>query len=76
MTAEKKTRAPGAGVKADDGASLLDRKQVRIDPETERILSHIGDGNLSLGIREAARRLMELKDTSKFSLTRHKKRQK
>jgi hypothetical protein len=73
---EKKTRAPGAGVKADDGASPLERKQVRIDPETERILSLVGDGNLSLGIREAARRLVEAKDAGKFSLARHKKRSK
>ena len=72
----KKTRAPGAGVKPDDGASPLDRKQVRIDPATEAVLSKIGGGNLSLGIREAARRLVELADTKPFSAKRHAQRSK
>lgn len=64
---KKKTRAPGAGVKADDGATQLARKQVRIDPETDALLSKVGAGNLSLGIREAARRLVEHGDIKPFS---------
>lgn len=76
MEAKKKTRAPGAGVKPDDGASPLNRKQILIDPESEAILVKIGDDNLSLGIREAARRLAENKDVKPFSAARHAKRQK
>jgi hypothetical protein len=72
----KKKRASGAGVKPDDGVSPLDRKQIRIDPESDAILSKIGGGNLSLGIREAARRLVENKDAKPFSATRHAKRRK
>lgn len=71
---EKKTRASGAGVKPEDGCEKLERKQVRIDPETEEILSKIGKGNLSLGIREAARRVVEHKDAKAFSKVRHAKR--
>lgn len=74
MTEQKKTRAPGAGVKPDDRVSQLDRKQVRLDPESEAILSRVGGGNLSLGIREAARRLVEQKDTSPFTAKRHENR--
>lgn len=73
---QKKTRAPGAGVKPDDGATSLDRKQVRLDPESEAILSTVGGGNLSLGIREAARRLVEHGDLKPFSAKRHADRQK
>lgn len=69
-------RASGAGVKASDGAQPLDRKQVRIDSESEAILSKIGDGNLSLGIREAARRLSESGDIGPFDDVRHEKRHK
>lgn len=74
MTKQKKTRAPGAGVKADDGCTGLERKQVVIDAETDAILSKIGKGNLSLGMREAARRLKEVGDTRPFSAARHEKR--
>ena len=72
--AKKKKRAPGAGVKADDGASPLERKQVRIDPVTEELLSAVGGGNLSLGIREAARRLAEHADLMPFDPKRHRAR--
>lgn len=74
MIKQKKTRAPGAGVKPDDGASPLARKQVRLDPETEAILSRLGGGNLSLGIREAARRLVEHSDIEAFSVKKHANR--
>lgn len=74
----KKTRAPGAGVKADDGAKNLSRSQISIDHDSEeaRILLRIGNDNLSLGIREAARRLKEHGDTKPFSLARHRRREK
>lgn len=62
----KKRRASGAGVKAKDGAGDLERKQIRIDPFTEELLTTIGGGNLSLGIREAARRLVASRDTGVF----------
>lgn len=71
-----KTRAPGAGVKPDDRASPVDRKQIRLDPTSEEILSKIGGGNLSLGAREAARRLVEHGDIERFSAERHAKRSK
>lgn len=74
MKPEKQTRAPGAGVKAEDGCAQLERKQIRIDPQSEAILAKIGKGNLSLGIREAARRLIEAGDAKPFSVTRHEKR--
>lgn len=75
MTEQKKKRAPGAGVKADDGA-VTARKQVRLDVESEAILLKVGGGNLSLGIREAARRLVEHRDAKEFSAKRHEARQK
>lgn len=74
MTKQKQTRAPGAGVKAEDGCAPLERKQIRIDPESEAILAKIGKGNLSLGIREAARRVAESGDARPFSVSRHEKR--
>lgn len=75
MTEHKKTRAPGAGVKADDGV-VTARKQVRLDAASEVILLKVGGGNLSLGIREAARRLVERKDTKEFNPKQHAARQK
>lgn len=72
--AEKKKRASGAGVKPEDGVQPLDRKQIRIDRASEIVLTEIGGGNLSLGIRESARRLKEIGDMSPFSLERHNKR--
>lgn len=68
---EKRKRAPGAGVKADDGVTDLERKQVRLDASTEALLSKVGGGNLSLGIREAARRLIEHADSGPFDKKRH-----
>jgi hypothetical protein len=73
---EKRTRASGAGVKPEDLCEKLERKQVRLDPETVLILSRIGKKNLSLGIREAARRVVENDDDKVFSLSRHEKRSK
>ena len=61
-------------MKADDGA-LTERKQLRLDADTEALFSKLGDGNVSLGAREAARRLVEHKDTAKFSAKRHELRQ-
>lgn len=73
---QKKTRASGAGVKPEDMASPLERKQIRIDPASDLLLSRVGGGNLSLGIREAARRLAEHDDLERFSVTRHSGRKK
>lgn len=71
----KKTRASGAGVKAEDGVTATDRKQVRVDETSEQILCRVGGGNFSLGIREAARRLVEHGDVEPFTRERHDKRQ-
>lgn len=75
-TKPKKRRASGAGVKPLDGATELSRKQIMIDVGTEAILVAIGRGQLSLGIREAARRLVEHKDAQPFDFDRHKGRKK
>ncbi|TAL72867.1 MAG: hypothetical protein EPN79_02165 [Burkholderiaceae bacterium] len=69
-----KRRAPGAGVKAADGATQVERRNVMIDPVGVRVLEKIGGGNLSLGVREAARRLWESGDTAKFTKNRHEAR--
>jgi hypothetical protein len=73
---EKSKRISGAGVKPSDGCSPLGRKQVLIDTESDEILSLIGNGQLSLGIREAARRLVDSGDTGAFDAGRHAKRTK
>lgn len=44
----------GQGIKAADGATGLERRNVSIDPESAGILRAFGDGDLSLGIRRAA----------------------
>ncbi len=72
----KRTRVLGGGPRADDGLKRLTRKQVMLDAETIRILSRVGGGNLSLGVREARRRIVEAKDTRKFSEVRHHNRAK
>ena len=67
-------RAQGGGPKAGDGASNTVRKLVLVDPETVAVLTAVGGGQFSLGIREAARRLVELGDTGPFTAERHSKR--
>ncbi len=67
-------RAPGAGVKTPDGVTDVERRNVMLDPASATILEKIGGGNLSLGVREGARRLRESGDTAKFSLKRHEAR--
>ena len=67
MTVKVRRRAPGAGLKAEDGAQAMRRKQVLIDASAEAVLLQVGKGNLSLGIREAARRLEHLAATEPFS---------
>lgn len=67
----RRRRAPGAGQKAADGCTDLARKQIRLDPVSEGILLKVGGRNLSLGIREAARRIVEHADTDPFSFCRH-----
>ena len=76
MTEKIRQRAPGAGIKAADGATVVERRNVMIDPPGLEVLMKIGGGNLSLGVREAARRLKEGGDTAKFSKKRHEGRQK
>lgn len=45
----------GSGVKPADGATDLKRSNITIDPASAEILRAYGDGDLSLGIRRAAR---------------------
>lgn len=75
---EKKIRqrAPGAGKPTADGVTAVVRRNVMIDPQGLKVLEKIGGGILSLGVREAARRLQESGDTAKFSKKRHDARQK
>lgn len=68
---EKRQRAPGGGMKAPDGPITLDRKQAMVDERTEKLLTKIGKGNFSLGVREAARRLKESGDIAPFDEERH-----
>lgn len=67
-------RAIGAGVKPPDGVTETVRKNVVIDASTTNVMLRIGAGNLSLGVREAARRLEEQGDTEEFSEARHQDR--
>lgn len=62
----KAKRASGAGVKARDTASPLTRHQVLLDSDSETVFLRIGNSNLSLGIREAARRLVQQGNTEPF----------
>ncbi|QNJ57365.1 hypothetical protein Dolphis_59 [Pseudomonas phage Dolphis] len=48
---------PGSGRKTEDNAGELLRKQVKLDQASIDVLARLGGGNLSLGIRRAARRL-------------------
>lgn len=75
MDAAPKKRAPGGGLKAQDGATVFVRRNVMLDAESARILEQIGGNNLSLGVREAARRLREHGDIGSFSEQRHALRQ-
>ena len=72
--APKKTRAPGAGRPVGDGVEDTERRQVMLDENSETILKQIGGGQLSLGVREAARRLAEHGDIEKFTRERHEAR--
>lgn len=73
-TSTGRKRAPGGGLKADDGVTNPERKLVRVDPDSLAVLTQVGNGNLSLGIREAARRLVEHGDLAAFSVVRHRSR--
>lgn len=68
---KKRSRASGAGVKAGDGVGSLARKQVLLDEHTETVALLIGNGNLSLGLREAVRRAAEHEDAGPFDPGRH-----
>ncbi len=48
---------PGSGRPTEDRPGELLRKQVKLDQAAIDILSRLGGGNLSLGIRRAARQL-------------------
>jgi hypothetical protein len=48
----------GQGRKSADGAKGLKRRNVTIDDESAEKLRAYGDGDLSLGIRRAARKLV------------------
>ena len=76
MEEKIRRRAPGAGKPTTDGVTEVDRRNVMIDPSGLEVLEKIGGGNLSLGVREAARRLKESGDTAKFSKKRHEERKK
>lgn len=67
-------RAPGGGRKADDGPLELERVQLKLDPASRALFLKIGDGNFSLGAREAARRVAEHGDLTPFDLERHLER--
>lgn len=47
----------GQGMRAKDNPGSLLRKQVKLDYETINHLQELGDGNLSLGIRRASKKL-------------------
>ena len=76
MVEKIRQRAPGAGKPTTDGVTVVERRNVMIDPPGLEVLEKIGGGNLSLGVRAAARRLKESGDTAKFSKKRHDGRQK
>ena len=71
---EIKRRAPGGGMKAVDGVQGAKRHNVMLDEASLSIMLKIGDGNLSVGVREAARRLKESGDTGAFSQKRREQR--
>lgn len=49
----------GSGVKAADGVTKTVSRSISIDAESEDTLRGLADGNLSLGVREAARIVKE-----------------
>lgn len=51
----------GQGLKAADGATGLERKNITIDPASAEVLRKLGDGDLSLGIRRAAAHIASIK---------------
>ena len=75
MAEKIRLRAPGAGKPTSDDVTELERRNVMIDLPALEVLGKIGGGNLSLGVREAARRLKESGDTARFSKKRHAGRQ-
>lgn len=67
----KRSRAPGAGRKVRDGQVDTRRHEVMLDAASAAVLIAVGGGNLSLGVREATRRIVESGDTAPFSEARH-----
>ena len=56
MPSRKAPTQPRMGRKTPDGAEDLARHLVMLDPKTVTRLRALGDGNLSAGIRLAAKR--------------------
>lgn len=56
MTNKRGGSRQNSGRKTEDNASAVKRRQVTLDQSTIDTLTALGRGNLSLGIREAARR--------------------
>jgi hypothetical protein len=72
-TMHTKSDARRPGRKPGDEKALngqLSRKQVLVDEDARSVLTQIGGGELSLGIREAARRLALSGQTQPFVLER------
>lgn len=63
-----------AGVQAQDGPIDLKRKNLMLDTKAIEIFKTIGSGEMSLGAREAARRLEELGLLEPFSPHQHQQR--
>lgn len=47
----------GQGIKAADGATGLKRRNISIDDASAAVLREYGDGDLSVGIRRAAKQI-------------------
>lgn len=63
----KKSRAGRKAVGAEPGAGYMRSREVSIDDETESFLRTAGGGNLSAGVRLAARALREKTDSKPHS---------
>lgn len=62
------------GVQAQDGPIDLERKNLTLDSRAIEVFKKIGGGEMSLGAREAARRLAEHGLTEPFSPHQHQQR--
>ncbi len=69
-------RAVGAGLKTMDNRTDVTRTNVMLDPLSVAVFEEIGGGNISLGAREAARRLYDKGDVEEFHEAHHRRREK